>query len=376
MIGMDVLASREAVAWDLVFSKRVIQVETKNGVHYSPIIFSRSSSSKQMSKILFNDRGTDMEDEEEEEIEEPEEEDPDAAVANQLLSDTLSQPHRMEEIDVEMPPLMYPMMEPDEAEYQREVSEDIREMLKRAEDVVMSATFKQYLEETGCKLSREEVYREVCALVEEYQHVFKVDFAVSPTDELRLEVRLVLKEGAQPVYRKQYRLSHSDAQIVKETVERNVALGRMRVLEEKSPYNAVSFTVPKPRQVERRMVTDYRGVNETLLGEPYVPPDARHSVDALAQASIFGEFDVASGFWQVRINPEDQHLLATTIEGVGTVVYTVLPMGLKVSSAEYQRIMDRIMRPVTPGWESHYINDVRTHCNFVQDHLQAQCQEG
>ena len=52
--------------------------------------------------------------------------------------------------------------------------------------------------------------------------------------------------------------------------------------------------------------------------------------------------------------------MATTIEGIEIVCYTVLPMGLKVSSSEYQHVMDVTFSGIDVGQETHYVHDFAT----------------
>ena len=65
------------------------------------------------------------------------------------------------------------------------------------------------------------------------------------------------------------------------------------------------------------------------------------------------------GFWNVRINEKDQTYLSTTIEGIAIVCYTVLPMGLKVLSSEYQPVMDVTFSGINVGQKTHYVDNLR-----------------
>ena len=72
------------------------------------------------------------------------------------------------------------------------------------------------------------------------------------------------------------------------------------------------------------MVTDYRGLNACILDSAYFTADSRFSLEQIADNCVFSEFDCVDGFWNVCIDKRDQKYLATTIERIGLVRYTVL----------------------------------------------------
>mgnify|MGYP001476184689 FL=1 len=128
-------------------------------------------------------------------------------------------------------------------------------------------------------------------------------------------------------------------------------------MDELEGWNATTFVVPKPNG-DFRMVTDYRGLNAYILDSAYFTPDSRFSLEQIADNCVFPEFDCVDRFWNVCIDKKDQKYLATTIEEIVIVYYTVLPMGLKVSSTEYQHVMDVTFSGIDVGQETHYVDNL------------------
>ena len=139
-------------------------------------------------------------------------------------------------------------------------------------------------------------------------------------------------------------------------------------MDELEGWNVTTFVVPKLNE-DFRMVTDYRGLNACILDLAYFTPDSRFSLEQIADDCVFSEFDCVNRFWNVR--SRDQKYLATTIKRIGIVCYTVLPMGLKVSSSEYQHVMDVTFSGIDVGQEMHYVDDLRLHYLSFAAHLRV-----
>ena len=211
------------------------------------------------------------------------------------------------------------------------------------------------------------------ALVARFEDCFRPDFTIGDgTDGKRHVVRIKLRPDAIPVSRKPFRLPREHTILVQDWVRRNIQLGRMRLLrmDELEGWSATTFVVPKPNGDFRR-VTDYRGLNTYILDSAYFTPDSRFSLEQIADNCVFSEFDCVDGFWNVRIDERNYKYLATRIERIRIVSYTVLPMGLKVSSSEYQYVMDVTFSGIDVGQETHYVDDLRLHCPSFAAHLRV-----
>ena len=110
-----------------------------------------------------------------------------------------------------------------------------------------------------------------------------------------------------------------------------------------SPYAAPVFFVIKP-DGKLRMVVDWRGLNNITSKNRYHLPNLEDLFDQLSQATTFSKMDLASGFYQVPIHPDDRHKTAM-ITPFGNYQWNVMGMGLSNAPAAFQTLMERVLQP-------------------------------
>ena len=92
------------------------------------------------------------------------------------------------------------------------------------------------------------------------------------------------------------------------------------------------------------------------------------TLDTLVGSKFFTTLDLASGYWQVEVAPEDQPKTAfTTPEGL--YQFKVMPFGLCNAPATFQRLMDRVLSGLK--WSSClvYFDDIIVVGTTFQEHL-------
>jgi len=117
-----------------------------------------------------------------------------------------------------------------------------------------------------------------------------------------------------------------------------------------------------------RFCVDYRELNKQTRKDSYPLPKIKEMLDTLNGAQWFSTLDLASGFWQVPIRPEDVHKTAfTTFRG--TFEFLTMPFGLCNAPATFQRLMDKVLRDYV--WQSVvvYMDDVNVFSKSWKDHL-------
>jgi len=120
-------------------------------------------------------------------------------------------------------------------------------------------------------------------------------------------------------------------------------------------YAAPVIFMTKPNGT-LRMCVDYWGLNKITVKDQYPLPYIDDILDKLHGGRIFTKLDLASGYHQVRIHPDDCHNTAF-IAPEGFYEYKVIPFGLANAPAACMRLMDRILRPHRP-YAIVYLDDV------------------
>ena len=92
-----------------------------------------------------------------------------------------------------------------------------------------------------------------------------------------------------------------------------------------------------------RYCVDYRSLNNLTRKDGFPLPLIEECLDALADTEFFSTLDMASGYWQVVIHPDDRHKTAF-ITKYGLYEHVRLAMGLCNSPATYQRIMTYVLQ--------------------------------
>jgi len=86
---------------------------------------------------------------------------------------------------------------------------------------------------------------------------------------------------------------------------------------------------------------DYRRLNSVTKMDVFLLPQIDGTLDALAQSQHFTVLDLASGFWQVRMDPESQEKTVFATHS-GLYEFCVMPFGLCNSPATFQILMENV----------------------------------
>jgi len=109
-------------------------------------------------------------------------------------------------------------------------------------------------------------------------------------------------------------------------------------------YRWASAIVPvNKKKGSLRLCADYKGtVNPFVSPDTYRTPTVDEVLNKLAGGCIYGEIDLEDAYTQICVDEETSRLLAVnTIKGLFRV--TLLPFGVKVASAIFQRVIDSIL---------------------------------
>ena len=91
--------------------------------------------------------------------------------------------------------------------------------------------------------------------------------------------------------------------------------------------------------------------------DAYPLPHVDDILETLAGSQLFSTLDLASGYWQVEVKPEDREK-TTFITSEGLYEFNVLPFGLCNGPATFQRLMNILLAGIQ--WDDClvYLDDI------------------
>ena len=90
-----------------------------------------------------------------------------------------------------------------------------------------------------------------------------------------------------------------------------------------------------------RLCIDPTDLNEALEREPYYSRSIDELISMFAGAKVFTIVDMDKGYWQVVLHPESRKLTCMAFD-IGRYQFKRLPMGSKVASDIFQRMLDSV----------------------------------
>ena len=136
----------------------------------------------------------------------------------------------------------------------------------------------------------------------------------------------------------------------------------------KSPYSSPTVLVRK-KDSSLRFCVDYRSLNAKSVPDAFVLPRIEDSFDRLKGAKWFSTLDLKSGYWQVPLDPRDKEKTGFSVGQCGFYQYTVLPMGLKNSTATFQRMIENVMGSCNLEWCQLFLDDIIVFSETVEQGL-------
>jgi hypothetical protein len=172
-----------------------------------------------------------------------------------------------------------------------------------------------------------------------------------------------------PIQTRQYRFPvvHKDEinKQVNELLDQNI------IKPSKSPYNTPVWIVPKKPDSKGnkrwRMVLDFRNLNDKTIGDAYPLPNITEILDQLGGAKYFSVFDLASGFHQIKMHPDDSHKTAFSTPH-GHYEFDRMPFGLKNAPATFQRLMDLVLTGLQGNEIFVYLDDIVLYSSSLTEH--------
>jgi hypothetical protein len=174
-----------------------------------------------------------------------------------------------------------------------------------------------------------------------------------------------LEEGHKPPVRPIYRLSPLEFEELKKQVKELLALGFIEP--SSSPYGAPVLFVQK-KDGSLRMCIDYRALNKLTIKNKYPLPRIDDLLDRFNGCTQFSSIDLRSGYYQLRITPEDVPKTAFRTP-LGHYQFKVLCFGLTNAPATFQAAMNNIFSEYLHDFVVVYLDDILIFSKTKEDHV-------
>ena len=119
-----------------------------------------------------------------------------------------------------------------------------------------------------------------------------------------------------------------------------------------------------------RYCIDLRRLNSNTLPDAYSLPPIEETLDALGGATWFSTLDLKSAYWQVGLAEEGKEKTAFTVGSLGFWECNIMPFGLTIAPANFQRLIENCMGDLNLSSCLLYLDDIVVYSATYEEHIQ------
>ncbi|KAL4153469.1 hypothetical protein QTP88_001302 [Uroleucon formosanum] len=138
-----------------------------------------------------------------------------------------------------------------------------------------------------------------------------------------------------------------------------------------SPWNAPLLLVKKKLDASQipkfRIVVNFRALNKVTINEYHPLPNITEILDQLGQCNLFSIIDLASDFYQIKLDEKSKELTAFSTNQ-GHWHFKKMAMGLKTSPCSFQRLMNNVMAGIVGIKCLVYLDDIIIYGKGLLNH--------
>ena len=212
---------------------------------------------------------------------------------------------------------------------------------------------KPLVENTSGDLKETELFG-LTRLLYQYQDIFK-----SPDGQLgrtNLVQHRVDTGNAVPIKQHPRRLPVSQQELVDKELDKMEAQGIIEPSD--SPWSSPLVIVTK-KTGDIRVCVDYRAINNVMRKSAIPLPRIQKCLDSLSGSKYFCTMDLAQGYYQVAMHPDDKCKTAFTSRR-GLRQFTVMPFGLTNAPGTFMHLMQLVLSGLQWSKAVLYLDDIIT----------------
>src|SRR6187399_2672079 len=163
---------------------------------------------------------------------------------------------------------------------------------------------------------------------------------------------------------KPYRMGTEELAELKKQLEEQMRKGFIRP--SASPWGSPILFVAK-RDDTIRLCIDYRSLNEVTIKNKYPLPKIEDLFDQLSGAKVFSKIDLRSGYYQLKIRPQDIPK-TSFVTRYGLYECTVMSFGLTNAPAYFMYLMNKVFMEYLDKFVVVFIDDILVFSKTEEEH--------
>jgi hypothetical protein len=200
-------------------------------------------------------------------------------------------------------------------------------------------------------------------VVHEFPDVFPEDLPGMPLDR-DVEFTIELQPSTTLISRRPYKMTLKELAKLKVQLKELLDKGYIRL--SSSPWGCPALLVKKKDQL-LSLGVDYRPLNTVTIKNKYPLSCINILFDQLIGAKVFSKVDLCSGYYQIKIHPEDVPKTAFSTR-YGLYEYLVMSFILTNAPAQFMYLMNSVFMPELDKFVMVFIDDILIYSKNEEEH--------